>query len=232
MRYICSLMLLFLLLADAAHAQSVRSGVGLSLFPHLSHRRLVAVELGSPIRTDSLDAAERSLPTYALGVAFSHRGEKVGVQAAVHYSRMGYRGSRAAIPLSNPLAARFSEQEYRFVTQQIEVPFGLVFYQALSDKDEFFFLLGSGISYNMVNNDTYVRYEGDISETETTRTPGDFRRLNYCFQTGMGWEHRLDEKWSLSIAPVFRLWMAGLYREAELNRNLYQMGIHFVLRKG
>lgn len=231
MRFICSLLLFFLLLSPTIHAQSVRSGVGISLFPHVAHRRLVAVELGSLISTDSLDAAERSLPTYALGVLFSHRGEKVGVQAGIHYSRMGYRGRRVDIPLTNPIAARFSEQEYRFVTQQIEVPLGLVFYQALSEKTEFFFLLGSGISYNMTNKDTYIRYEGDISEKETTRALGDFRRLNYCFQTGMGWERRLDERWSLSIAPVFRLWMAGLYREAELNRNLYQMGVQVVLRR-
>lgn len=211
--------------------QSVRSGMGVSLFPNISHRRLVAVDLTTLTLTDSLDASERPLPTYALGLVFNHRGEKVGVQGGVHYSRMGYRSDRMAIPLSNPLAARFTDQEYRFVTQQVEVPFALVFYQALSDKDEFFFLLGSGFSYSLTNNDTFIRYEGDISEKETRRATEDFRRINYCFQTGMGWEHRLSNSWTLSVAPVFRIWMAGLYRDAELNRNLYQLGIHVALRR-
>ena len=91
--------------------------------------------------------------------------------------------------------------------------------------------LGSGISYNLSNQDIITRFNGETSTREVnTIESEDFRKINYCFQTSMGWEHKLSENMRFSIAPTFRLWLAGIYRDALLNRNLYQFGLRATVR--
>jgi len=206
------------------------SGIGINLFPNVSHRRLVAFDPDAQNQVDSLEAYEVSRPSYAGGLVLSYRGKKAGVQVGLNYSQTGYRGIRRAIPFNDPQAANFSEQAYAFRSQQLEVPFSIFFYQALSDKDDFFFSLGSGLSYNLSNQDITTRYAGDSSEREVKTAAGDFRRVNYAFQTSMGWEHRFNDKWVMSVAPTFRLWLGGLYRDESLNRNLYQAGLRLTFR--
>jgi hypothetical protein len=206
------------------------SGIGINLFPNLSHRRLVAFDTDAQNQIDSLEANEMARPSYAGGLVLSYRGKKAGVQVGLNYSQTGYRGVRRNIPFNDPQAANFSEQAYSFRSQQLEVPFSVLFYQALSDKDDFFFSLGSGLSYNLSNQDITTRYAGDISEREVAEAQGDFRRINYAFQTSMGWEHRFNDKWVMSVAPAFRLWLGGLYRDEPLNRNLYQAGLRVTFR--
>ncbi|MEZ4986594.1 MAG: outer membrane beta-barrel protein [Saprospiraceae bacterium] len=214
------------------HAQDLRSGVGVEVFPHFSNRRLLAFDLSTTpqYRLDSLELAETALPSYSTGLTVHHRGNKVGVQASLYYSRVGYSSQRTRIPFGDPFAARFTDQQYRFLSQQITIPFAILFYQELSDKDDFFFLLGSGLSYNMKNQDIIERFEGDISEKEIKDSAFDYRRLNYSFQTGMGWEHRFNENWVMSVTPTFSIWLAGLYVDEPISRNLYQLGVRVGVR--
>lgn len=220
--------LFFLLISSGLLlAQSDRfTGYGIDLFPHYSNRRLVVFDFSDQARIDSLETNETARPSYGIGAFLSYRGEKVGLRFGASYLNAGYARKREDIPFTDPFASKFSEVEYRFVSHQIEVPFSILFYQQLSDKDEFFFLLGTGASFNVSNKDIYTRYEGSTSEKEILDAPQGFRRLNFCLETGMGWEHKLGQELAMSIAPVFKLWLAGLYKEPLMeNRNLYQLGL-------
>lgn len=213
-----------------ASAQS-RSGIGVSLFPNYSNRRLVVYGNTSQAQIDSLEMVEGVRPSYSGGFFLSYRGEKVGVQAGLNYSENGFRGQRADLPITDPQASRFTEYSIDYRSRQIEVPFSLHFYQELTNKDEFFFMLGSGLNYNLQGQYLTTYYAGDITE-EQTRDLEELRRLNFSFQTAMGWERALTDNWILSIAPTFRLWMAGAINDEFLDRNfnLYQLGLRVTVR--
>ncbi|MCB0636936.1 MAG: outer membrane beta-barrel protein [Lewinella sp.] len=229
MRYYVLAFGLLLCLAPALTAQ-VRQGIGINLFPNYSHRRLVAFQDISQAQIDSLEVAERFRPSYAAGLLFTSRAEKVGVQMGLQYSDTGYRGIRTPLPITDPKASQYTQYRVEFRTRQIEVPFSVLFYQALTDQDEFYFLLGTGLSFNFGNQYRTTYYSGDRSETEKTDAEGEFRRINYCFQSAMGWEHQFANSFTLNIAPTFRLWLSGLLREGNLNRNLYQLGVNLSVR--
>jgi hypothetical protein len=229
MKRILSSITFLLLITFSVQAQQ-RSGIGINLFPNYSHRRLVAFDLMAQSEADSLEANETAVPAYAAGLFLSYRSEKAGVQVGINYAQTGYTSKRIPIPFNDPAAANFSEQRYSFRAHQIEVPFAVYFYQGLSDKDDFFFSMGSGLSYNLNNQDVITRFAGESNSKEVTEAAGDFRRMSYNFQTSMGWEHRLGENIVFSLAPSFRIWLAGIYREAPLNRNLYQFGVRATVR--
>lgn len=225
------MLLLLVLVASSSLLAQRYSGIGVNLFPNYSHRRLVNFDFMGLALADSLENSEIARPSYAGGLVLSYRGKKAGVQIGLNYSQTGYRGKRVAIPFNDPNRANFDEQQYSFRAQQIEIPFSVVFYQNLSSKDDFFFSLGSGLSYNLSNQDIITRYNGENSAREVnTIESDDFRKVNYSFQTAMGWEHKLSDRMVFSIAPTFRLWLAGIYRDALLNRNLYQFGLRATVR--
>lgn len=224
------LLSMFFLLLTSLSAQRY-SGVGITLFPQYSHRRIVNLDLNMIGQADSLEISEFARPSYAGGLVLSYRGKKAGVQVGLNYSQTGYRGKRSPIAFNDPNRANFDEEQYSFRAQNIEIPFSVFFYQNLSSKDDFFFSLGSGLSYNLSNQDVITRFNGETSAREVNTIENqDFRKVNYCFQTSMGWEHKLSENMLFSIAPTFRLWLAGIYRDALLNRNLYQFGLRATVR--
>jgi hypothetical protein len=226
-----SLLLIIFLLSVAALTAQRYSGYGINLFPQLSHRRLVNLDFGSLAQTDSLEANEIARPSFATGLVLSYRGEKAGVQTGLNYSQTGYQGKRVPLAFNDPNRANFNEERYGFRSQSIEIPFALLFYQNLSPKDDFFFMLGSGINYNLSNQSIITRFDGETSAREVNDIENDdFRRINYAFQTGMGWEHKLSNNMVFSLAPTFRLWMAGVFKNALLNRNLYQVGLRATVR--
>ena len=225
------ILLIFVVCSTLLQAQENRSaGYGIELFPNLSNRRLIAFDLSNQVEIDSIQANEYGLPTYGAGIFLNYRGEKVGLRFGLNYMELGYRGMKTTIPFDDPFASQFSEIEYTFKSQQIEAPISFIFYQQLSEKNEFYFLLGTGISYNFNNKDIFTRFEDDFQETTTNDAPQDFRPLNFSLQTGMGWEHHFDKSITLDIAPVFKLWMSGLYKGELLNRNLYQIGLKIGIR--
>lgn len=229
MRYLLLALGLFTLLVPESRAQS-RQGIGIGLFPNYSHRRLVVFQNYSQNQVDSLETAERFRPSYSAGLLLSTRGEKVGLQIGLNYAEVGYRGTRTPLPITDPRANRFTEYRLEFRGRQVMVPLSILFYQELSEQDEFYFLLGSGLSYSLKNDFVTTYFSGDISEREVAEAPGEFRRINYCFEAAMGWEHHFGGKLTLTLAPTFRLWMSGLLTEGELNRNLYQLGMRMGLR--
>jgi len=224
---------LFLLISVASSSLLAQqySGIGINLFPNYSHRRLVNFDISMQAQVDSLELNEVARPSYSGGFFLSYRGSKAGVQVGLNYSQSGYRGKRQTIPFGDPNRANFNEQQYQFRAQSIEVPFSVQFYQNLSDKDDFFFALGSGISYNIINQDIITRFNGETSDREVSDIENDdFRRINYSFQTAMGWEHKFSDRIVMSLAPTFRLWLGGIKRDALLNRNLYQFGLRLTFR--
>ncbi|MEL6970966.1 MAG: porin family protein [Bacteroidota bacterium] len=225
------IMLILVISAGTSLVAQQYSGLGINLFPNYSHRRLVNFDISLQNEADSLELNEISRPSYATGFFLSYRGRKAGVQVGLNYSQTGYRGTRQQIPFGDPNRVNFNEQQYQFRAQNIELPFAVQFYQTLSDSDDFFFMLGSGISYNLSNQNIITRFNGETSAREVMDDEDDdFRRINYSFQTAMGWEHKFSDRFVMSLAPTFRLWLAGVKRDALLNRNLYQFGIRLTMR--
>jgi hypothetical protein len=230
-RWLPGLLVSTLLLLSLSICAQNYSGIGVSLFPNWSGRRLVALDANSVAQVDSLDALEGLRPAYSAGFFLSYRGKRAGVQAGLQYTEVGYNGERRPITFDDPEAPNFTERAQNFRSRQVEIPLSVLMYQPLGDKDDFYFLMGTSLSYNLSNEDLTVLYAGDISERRTAEAPQDFRRLNYAFQTAMGWEHRFRGRIVMNVAPTFKLWLAGLYRdEAFLNRNIYQFGLRVAFR--
>ncbi len=227
--------ILFLLLLStlALHAQDsqARAGWGLSLEPSLSGRRLVGFGLPDA-EIKRLDSLERNTLGYGAGLFYSMRGEKVGVQIGLNYVQLGYDTRRTLLPENSPYRDGYDEIREGFRSRLLELPFSLLFYQSLGSRDDFYFLLGANAGFALSQTTNLTLYNESSSERISLEPEGDFRRLNFAFRTGMGWEHLLGTNWVLSLQPTFTFWLNGVLQETlEVNRNLYSLGLRVAVRK-
>jgi hypothetical protein len=230
MRY---LLVVVLLAAQAATLSAQRNTFswGFDLFPHYGHRRLAVDESYTQIQIDSLEAAERYRPGIGAGLFVSWRAQKVGFQTGLSYLNTGYRSPQTPFQPTDPNSINFTDFRQVFRSQQIEIPACVYFYQELTPKDEFFFMFGTGLSYNFSNEDVLVRYNGETTDPVESDPAFSFRAVNIAFQTAMGWERHLGERMTLSVQPTFRFWLSGLYpSDTSINRNLYQLGFRIGFR--
>jgi len=203
-------------------------GWGVNLFPNISGRRLIAYSNITQDMIREIEKREASKPSYAAHLFASWRGEKAGFQVGAGFADTGYRTVEEAIPTNDPDFANAISRRYVFRNYNIEIPASLKFYQSLSDKDYFNFMLGTNISYNLSNDTLTVLYNDGTSSTRSASDESDFRKINYAFTTGLGWEHRFSPKFTLIVQPTFTFWMKALFKETEfteLNRNLYNFGV-------
>ncbi len=194
--------------------------------PNLSHRRLIAFSNISQLAIDSIEARETSKPSISFGLFAGWRKEKVGFRFGALYMNTGYRTVRELIPPNDPDAANASERRFIYQNHNIEIPLEIQFLQELDSKNRFFFAMGTGASFNLSNQTKIQLFAGEKVDTRIEKADNDlFRKLNYCFRAGFGWEHELSENFSVIIEPTFKIWMQGVLEDNELNRNLYSMGL-------
>lgn len=208
----------------------------INLFPNYSNSRLIVFDNLTQDQIDVIDSLETSKPSYAIGGAMQWRGEFLGFQLGANLVNTGYRSIRQRIPAGDPYEGRGEEYEQTFTNYLIEVPAEFTFYQTLNDKNEFFFMLGTGLAYSLSNRTRTTLYDegGGAGGQESTASDSDilFRKVNLEFQTALGWEHAFGPYVRLSVQPTFQFWLRGLYLDELINRNLYSLGVRVGLKFG
>ncbi len=237
MRFSSLLLLLlpFFLLPDALAAQEYsgpRTGYGLNFYPHLSNRRLAAAAAISQDEIDRIEEREVTAFGYAIGLFYRNRGLKLGYDTGLNYLVTGYDTQRGPVESGGPRPA-FSEYSETFITRQVELPFALQFYQQVNDANEFSFSLGLSISYALGQRTEYTGFNTAGSQTFEVNEEVGYRASNYAFTTGFGYNRRFGTNWAVLLQPTFKYWFRGLVsdEEAELNRNLYTVGLKTVIMR-
>lgn len=219
------------LLTDCLPAQ-VGTWFSLNLYPNYANRRLIVLDNLTRQQIDRIDSLEYAKPAYSVGGAIQWRGEFLGLQIGANLANMGYRTLRDRIPTDDPNAGLAEEQELRNTTYLLEVPIEFSFYQQLNDKNELYFVMGSGLAYHLSSTTHATLYTGNRVETNSRPTEGDFRKVNLSFQTAMGWEHAFSPYVRMQIQPHFQFWLRGLMIDAPLTRNLYSIGLRLGIKFG
>lgn len=228
-RFFCAA--LFCLFATSIFAQEGGSGFGLVLEPQISGRRLIAnAATISQRQIDSIERVEIGAPAYAVGLLWNTRGEKIGFQIGIQYADLGYQTQKLALPADSPRGNQFDRFREQFRQRQVELPLAIHFYQSIGADDDFYFLMGGALGYSLNQAQSTIYYAGDVRERESEEVTGEYRRFNYAFQTGMGWEHHFTERLTLVVQPTFRFWLKSLQQDVTPDRNLYQLGVQIGLR--
>ena len=201
-------------------------GWGLEIYPNFSNRRLIVQPSVSRDDVRALEALETARPSYTAGLFAQWRGDRAGFQTGLRFVNTGYRTIRANIaPEDNPpLGAEQKRNDYQNFF--LEAPAEILFFHQLDDKNHFFFTIGLSLAYNLTNYETVIFYDGESRQPRRESIDkGDFVNLHYNFLSGMGWEHQFSDGFALVLQPTFQFWLKSLLQQAEVNRNLYSIGI-------
>lgn len=205
---------------------------GVSLYPNLSDRRLI--NTGGRLSEKAianLDQLEKSVFSYAAGLEMQWQGEAVGLNLGLRYRNAGYRSGRTLLLPDDPNSDFADESEFRFRQNAVEVPVDMLFFFGLGNKSALFFSMGVAFSYALQSENELTLYRNSNVETRILEPEYEFRPFNYAFQTGMGWQTKLSDNLVLSAQPHFQFWFKGIYEDrAEINRNLYNLGMKIGLR--
>ncbi len=220
----------FFLLSVSLTAQSNSQGFGLELYPHYANNRLLSGGLIGFREAARISSLEKIAPGYGLGIFYEQKGEKMGYQVGLRYLYTGYDRSRGPLNFDpdNPSNSG-PDFSSTFRAQFIETPFYWNFYQAISNKSQFFFSLGLASSIHLGSKTTQTTYlpQGDITEEVFPNTT--YRGFNVALLSALGFRTVLGSRLALSIQPNFEYWLRGnaLEDEDQLNRNLYNFGVRF-----
>lgn len=224
--------LLFVLEISTLTAQS-EFFWGASFHPNISNRRLIALGTLSESQAGSLDSIEMHRISYSTGLFLGWRGEKAGIQFGLNYMDTGYRTLKAIIPPDDPQSGNGEERRFVFQNVHLELPVDLQFAHDLDDANAFLFMLGVSFSYNIKNYQKTVFFNGDQQSVEKVEdTMNEFTRFNYAFQTGVGWERDINDRFAFVLQPTFKFWLKGILTPSsgEINRSLYNLGLKIAFK--
>lgn len=218
------------LLVSELNAQ-IGTWYSINLYPNYSNRRLIVFDNLTQDQIDIIDSLEAAKPSYSIGGTIQWRGEFLGFQLGANLVNTGYRTIRQPIPDDDPFEGRAEEYEQTFTSYLIEVPAEVTFYQTLNEKNEFFFMMGTGLAYSLSNR-THTSLYGGSSGQENAPTDKSFRNFNMEFQAALGWEKAFSPYVRMVVQPHFQFWMRGLYVDELINRNLYSLGVRVGIKFG
>ena len=104
------------------------------------------------------------------------------------------------------------------VAGQIPVPLGIAGHVHLDTKKR---------QTNFSDGDRLDEFVLPLDPDENFRIP--IVSLN----TGVGFDHKWNERWSFRVEPYFQFFLQGNLKADfdQANRNYYQLGSHFMLRR-
>lgn len=199
---------------------------GLEVYPNYSHRRLIAQTTIPNSEIRELEAMEVGRFSYTAGLFAQWRGQRAGFQAGLRFMDTGYRTVRTNLSLDDFPPPGAEQKRNIYQNLNLEIPAELQFYQELNEKNDFFFMIGLSLAYNLANYNNTVFYTGEKPDVRREKADNEnFARIHYSFQSGMGWEHHFSENFSVVVQPTFQFWMSALLKETDINRNLYSVGL-------
>jgi hypothetical protein len=226
--------LFLVLLLSSIGSLAAQSGFswGLNLYPNLSDRRLI--NSGGRLSEKAiaeLDQLEKAAFSYAAGLDMQWQSETVGLNLGLRYRTAGYSVGRTILLPDDPNGDFADESEAQYTESSVELPVEMLFFFGLDDNRALFFSMGTAFSYQLDAQNELTLFRTGGPETRIVDPPYEYRRFNYAFQTGIGWQMPLSEQLLLSIQPNFQFWFKGIYEDrAEINRNLYNLGLKVGLR--
>ncbi|MCB0567198.1 MAG: outer membrane beta-barrel protein [Phaeodactylibacter sp.] len=201
-------------------------GWGLEVYPNFSHRRLAAETTVSSKQIKELEELEAARLSYGAGVFAQWRGGRAGFQTGLRFMDTGYRTVRTPLSADDTPPSGATEKRIVYQNLFLEAPAELQFFQELDDNNDFFFMTGLALAYNLSNTNKTIYYTGDTQSVESKKAENDnFSSFSYSFLTGIGWDHQFSDRLSLVLQPTFQFWLRGLLIDAEINRNLYSVGL-------
>ncbi len=219
-------MAVVLLFAATLGSSQAEFGWGLEVYPNFSNRRLIAQAGISNQQIQELEALEAARFSYSAGLFAQWRGGRAGFQAGLRLMDTGYRTVKTSLSADDSPPPGAAEKRIVYQNLFIEAPAELQFFQELDDNNDFFFMMGLSLAFNLANKDKTIFYTGE-SRTVNSETPNqdNFSNLSYSFLTGIGWEHQFSDSFSVVLQPTFQFWLQALLIEADINRNLYSVGL-------
>jgi len=216
-----------LLTAGSVFAQAELSW-GIHATPNVSHRRLIAQEDIDRREVNRLDSLEVAKFSYKAGAFVRWRSERVGFQTGLNFMNSGHRTLRGPVQAGDPAPLNADDKRTVYEHYFIEAPAELQFFQELDEKNDFLFMMGLTIAYNINNSTRLVFYDNEGQEVVDQDTDNSrFTKLHYNFATSMGWEHAFSESFGITLQPIFQFWLSPLLNDPDisLNRNLYSVGL-------
>ena len=201
-------------------------GWGLEVIPNFSNRRLIAQPNVPRDEIRALEELETARPSYSAGAFAQWRGGRAGFQTGLRFVNTGYRTVRSGIVDEDdpPLGAEQKRNDFQNLF--LEIPGEILFFHELDDKNDFFFMMGFSLAYNLANYENTLFYTGESPERRRIKAEqSDFNPVHINFLSGAGWEHRFGESFALVLQPTFQFWLRSLLQQADLNRNLYAFGL-------
>lgn len=223
--------LLFCGLALTINAQALTNGWGLELSPMLADRRLVAADQIGFEEVRAIERQEKSTTGFALGFFYRNRAEKIGTRWGVRYQQTGFDGNRREFPEEEMPEFPFTEIRYR--AQIIEVPLWLDFYQNFGQGSSFLFSFGLSLGVHFAQEYETQPFDASLTPLDPIIAEDNYRGFNIAFMTGLGYETQLGSGLILGLQPQFQYWLLGnvVNDEANLNRNLYNVGLRVTLMR-
>ena len=221
----CSLAAILLFLSTWGFSQ-VEFGWGLEAYPNFSHRRLATETSVSNAQIIALEDLEVARPSYGAGAFAQWRGGRAGFQTGLRFMNTGYQTVRTPLSADDTPPPGATEKRIIYQNLFLEAPAEIQFFQELDDNNDFFFMTGLALAYNLSNTNKTIYYTGDTQSVEAEKADnGNFSQFSYSFLTGIGWDHQFSDRLSLVLQPTFQFWLRGLLIDAEINRNLYSVGL-------
>lgn len=220
-----SLTAILLCLATTVFSQA-EFGWGLEVYPNYSHRRLIT-QTSVPVQlARELEELETGRFSYTAGLFAQWKGQRAGFQTGLRFMDTGYQTIRTPLSAADTPPPGATEKRIAYQNRFIEAPAELQFIHELDNKNDFFFMVGLALAYNLSNATRTIYYTGDTQSSNTEKADKeDFADISYSFLTGMGWEHQFSDRFSLVLQPAFQFWLRALLVEADINRNLYSVGV-------
>ena len=225
-----SLTAIVLCLTTLAFSQAEFSW-GLEAYPNYSHRRLIAQTSIPSNEARVLEDLETGRFSYSAGLFAQWRGGRAGFQTGLRFTNTGYQTIRTPLSADDTPPPGATEKRIDYQNLFLEAPAELQFIQELDDNNDFFFMVGMALAYNLSNTNKTIYYSGNTSSANSEKANNeDFASFSYSFLSGMGWEHRFNDRFSIVLQPTFQFWFKALLVEADINRNLYSVGLRMAVK--
>jgi hypothetical protein len=226
MRFLLFALLFPFLTADA---QTLERSFGLEVSPYVNNRRISGTALATISQLERIDSLEESSVGFGVGILYENRVDRIGWSSGLRYTRAGY----GSLPQRTGTVGETIEREVQ--AHYLAVPFELNFYQDATPDDRVNFVLGVALQFHLATRTFRSELrDGDEVARERVDDGLSYRGLVPSFMTGIGYDRKLGDDWSIRFQPTFQYFLNGNLSDSPdllANRNLYQVGVRVTLRR-
>jgi Outer membrane protein beta-barrel domain len=243
MKKVITLILLISLSSNCLFAQKNAFRYGISLNPNYAYRYFYSDVAGLKKTVDALESGKISLSIggfiekktsenarFRIGINLMNWGSEINRTGLEKGGSQNTNGGFNPLDSLNPndvTAIRFTYSSWN-----VELPIDFQYF--INKKHSFYFNAGISPLYNLGNyTTTKITLLNGKTDVNTTKDNGDnFQKLYVACQFGVGYERKINEKWSIDFQPrcqILFLDLANLsHKTGTIPYNVgLQMGLKF-----